>query len=178
VTLGTHLRWAKQGLVERIAHVARSLPGYHFVVSQGDLHAAAEDPVFRAANLSVYPYVSYDRHLDRFAAVVHHGGAGVAYSCLRAARPCLVWPCDYDQFDIAARLVARGAGLRIRRLGDAESCRQLARLLTDFDRGPLAALSAALARYDPHGACARVIDRLTESRRTSIPGRTAAPGAA
>jgi UDP:flavonoid glycosyltransferase YjiC (YdhE family) len=47
-------------------------------------------------------------------AVVHHGGAGVMWECLRAGVPQLVLPQDYDQFDHAARLEAAGVGVRLR----------------------------------------------------------------
>jgi UDP:flavonoid glycosyltransferase YjiC (YdhE family) len=164
VTLGTHLAWAKRGLVERVERLARAFPRHGFVISLGDIAAG---PVRAAGNVSVHPYVSYDRHLDRFAAVIHHGGAGITYSCIRAARPSLVWPCDYDQFDFAARIVHRGLGLRVREL----SAPALDRLLHDFDPGPLATMSAALGRYDPYAAVIRAI-------RQASPGTSAAPGAA
>jgi UDP:flavonoid glycosyltransferase YjiC (YdhE family) len=47
-------------------------------------------------------------------AVLHHGGAGVMWECLRAGVPALVLPHDYDQFDHAARLAAAGVALRLR----------------------------------------------------------------
>lgn len=159
VTLGTHLTWAKRDLVERVERLARSFPGYRFVISLGDPAAA---PVRAAGNVSVHPYVSYDRHLDRFAAVIHHGGAGITYSCIRAARPSLVWPRDYDQFDFAARIAHRGLGLRVREL----SAKPLDRLLHDFDPSPLAAMSAALGRYDPYAAVIQRIRRET----SGVPG--------
>lgn len=152
VTVGTHLAWAKQGLAARVERLARAFPRHHFVISLGDLAAASPEPVHLQGNCAVYPYVSYDRHLARFAAVVHHGGAGITYSTLRAARPSLVWPLDYDQFDFAARIAHRGLGIRIRDLGTPASARALDRLLHDFDEKPLEAMAAACARYDPYAA--------------------------
>jgi len=151
------------------------------VISLGELEAASPTPVRTAGNVSVYPYVSYDRqlgHVDRFAAVVHHGGAGITYSCIRAALPCLVWPRDYDQFDFAARIAHRGLGLTIRELGTPASARALDRLLHDFDPGPLAAMSAARARYDPYAACAAVIREAAGAGRPAPPETSGAPGAA
>ncbi|HVF59214.1 MAG TPA: glycosyltransferase [Thermoanaerobaculia bacterium] len=186
VTLGTHLAWAKRDLVERVERLARAFPRYGFVISLGDLESGCREsgaPVREAGNVSVYPYVGYDRHLGRFAAVLHHGGAGITYSCIRAARPCLVWPRDYDQFDFAARIVHRGLGLTIRELGAPASARALDRVLYEFDPGPLAAMSAALERYDPWAACAAVIRRLMEEGRPGAgrkepPETSGAPGAA
>jgi UDP:flavonoid glycosyltransferase YjiC (YdhE family) len=51
-------------------------------------------------------------------AVLHHGGAGVMWECLRAGVPALVLPKDYDQFDHAARLDAAGVALRLRHARD------------------------------------------------------------
>lgn len=185
VTLGTHLAWAKRDLAERVGRLARAFPRYGFVISLGDLASASRTPVRVAGdvgNVSVYPYVSYDRHLDRFAAVLHHGGAGITYSCIRAARPSLVWPRDYDQFDFAARIAHRGLGLTVRDPGAPAAARALDRLLHDFDPGPLAAMSAALERYDPWSACADVIHRLAADRpgggRPAPAGTSGVPGAA
>jgi UDP:flavonoid glycosyltransferase YjiC (YdhE family) len=174
VTLGTHLAWAKSGLDERIGRIARAFPRHRFVVSLGAPGEASPEPVRRGAGWAVYPYVPYDRYLDRFAAVIHHGGAGITYSCIRAARRSLVWPCDYDQFDFAARIAARQAGLAVRDLGAPASLQALDRLLHGFDDRPLAVLSAALSRYDPYAACAAVIDQLASRDRLG-PGAGAAP---
>lgn len=160
VTVGTLLPWAKRDLVDRVERLARAFPRYHFVISLGNLSEASPVPVRAAGNVSVYSYISYDRHLGRFAAVIHHGAAGIAYSCIRAARPCLVCPRDNDEFDFAARIVHRGLGLRVRELGTPASARGLDRLLHELDPGPLAAMSAALERYDPYAACASAIRRV------------------
>jgi UDP:flavonoid glycosyltransferase YjiC (YdhE family) len=178
VTLGTHLAWAKRDLAECVERLARAFPRYDFVISLGELASASRSPVRTAGNVSVYPYVSYDRHLDRFAAVLHHGGAGITYSCIRAARPSLVWPRDYDQFDFAARIAHRGLGLTVRDLGAPASTRALDRLLHDFDPEPLAAMSAALGRYDPWTACAGVIRRLAGGDRPAPAETSCVPGAA
>ena len=55
------------------------------------------------------------------SAVLHHGGAGVMWECLRAGVPALVLPQDYDQFDHAARLEAAGVALRLRHPREIES---------------------------------------------------------
>ncbi|MES1242786.1 MAG: glycosyltransferase [Acidobacteriota bacterium] len=178
VTLGTHLTWAKRDLVDRVGRLARSFPDHGFVISLGDLASASRTPAWTEGNVSVYPYVSYDRHLDRFAAVLHHGGAGITYSCIRAARPSLVWPRDYDQFDFAARIVHRGLGLTVRDPGAPAAAQALDRLLHGFDPAPLAAMSAALGRYDPGSACAEVIRRLAAGDRPAPAGTSGEPGAA
>jgi len=67
------------------------------------------------------------------------------FHCLRAGKPALVFPVDYDQFDHAARLVAAGVARRVRRL--VELPELIARTLDDPAMlEPVARLQAALAR--------------------------------
>lgn len=110
-TLGTHLGWAKQGLSEYLETVARALPSIHLHFSDGRLDAGAE-AAHRA--LRRHAWVDYPSWVPRMRAVLHHGGAGVMWECLRAGVPALVLPNDYDQFDHAARLQAAGVALRLR----------------------------------------------------------------
>lgn len=89
----------------------------------------------------------------------------VAAERVQAARPSLVWPCDYDQFDFAARIVDRGLGIRVRDLGSPASARALDRLRHDFDSRPLAAMAVAAARYDACAACDAVVRRLARPEK-------------
>jgi UDP:flavonoid glycosyltransferase YjiC (YdhE family) len=156
VTLGTHLPWAKERLVEHARTLADALPGHAVVVSLGDATRSSPDPLHVDGRVHVHAHVPYDEVLPGFAAVVHHGGAGITYSAIRAGVPAVVCPQDYDQFDFAARVVAAGAGVRVRRLrgrrlGDA------VRTVLDADRTRLDALAAAAAAYDPVGAVADAV---------------------
>lgn len=156
VTLGTHLPWAKEDLVEHARTLADALPGHAVVVSLGDATRSSPDPLHVDGRVHVHAHVPYDEVLPGFAAVVHHGGAGITYSAIRAGVPAVVCPQDYDQFDFAARVVAAGAGVRVRRLrgrrlGDA------VRTVLDADRTRLDALAAAAAAYDPVGAVADAV---------------------
>jgi UDP:flavonoid glycosyltransferase YjiC (YdhE family) len=90
LTLGTHLFWAKERL--RVPEA----PGVSIVV----------------AGSKEYPFVPYARDLGQFDAVIHHGGAGIAYAAILEGKPSLVWPQDYDHFDFAARVEWFGAGAR------------------------------------------------------------------
>jgi len=42
------------------------------------------------------------------------------YYCIANARPAIVWPVDYDQFDHATRLVRAGIALRLHHLRNLE----------------------------------------------------------
>jgi len=105
-TLGTHLKFAKEQMAQTIRELAVQFPDCEFHFSDGDLEPRA---VERAGNFTRLPFVDYQRHLNRYALVVHHGGAGIMYHTLAAGLPAIVCPVDYDQFDHAARL--QNAGL-------------------------------------------------------------------
>lgn len=110
-TLGTHLGWAKQGMAEQLEAAAQALPAIRLHFSDGRLDAGT-DAAHRA--LHRHAWVDYPSWVPRMRAVLHHGGAGVMWECLRAGVPALVLPNDYDQFDHAARLQAAGVALRLR----------------------------------------------------------------
>jgi len=110
VTLGTHLQWAKDAFAAQVQQMAAGMPHVQFHFSDGGTPRA----MAREGNFVRLPYVNYERHLHRYDVVVHHGGAGVMYRCIRERRPALVWPLDYDQFDHAARLEHAQAALWVR----------------------------------------------------------------
>ncbi len=161
VTLGTHLWWAKDELVRGVRALADRFGGHEFVVTLGKA-AAGSAPVPAGGRVLVYDYLPYDEVLGGFEAVIHHGGAGITYSTLRAGLPALVWPHDYDQPDFAARLVARGAALRIRDLTSAATAGALATALSGLPGvGPL---QAAVARSDPYAATEAAIAEVIARR--------------
>lgn len=64
------------------------------------------------------------------AALIHHGGIGTTAEALRAGVPQLVVPMAFDQFDNAARVRRRGAGLTLpaSRVSEKSLVNQLSRL--------------------------------------------------
>ena len=114
-TLGTHLGWAKQRMGEHLDTVALALPAIRLHFSDGRPDAGANAGAGAAHRaLQRHAWVDYPSWVPRMRAVLHHGGAGVMWECLRAGVPALVLPNDYDQFDHAARLQAAGVALRLR----------------------------------------------------------------
>ncbi|WP_418060416.1 nucleotide disphospho-sugar-binding domain-containing protein [Pimelobacter simplex] len=115
VTAGTHLPWHKESLLASAAEAAAALPDVDVHVSLGG------DPVpsvpsalgVGEGGVHVHRYVDYARDLPRFAAVVHHGGAGVLGHTLAAGLPAVVVPVDYDQFDHAVRLTEAGVAVAV-----------------------------------------------------------------
>lgn len=118
VTLGTHLRWAKDAFDARLRALAAAMPELEFHFTDGDVAAGHHE---RSGNYQRLAHVDYARWVGRYDLVVHHGGAGILYRCLADARPAIVCPQDYDQFDHAARLQHAGAALWLRDLDGLEA---------------------------------------------------------
>lgn len=109
-TLGTHLGWAKDALAARLEGIAARNRQWQLVFSDGDCATGGRPP---AGYLQRHAWIDYPSFIPQMQAVLHHGGAGVMWECLRAGIPALVLPTDYDQFDHAARLQAAGVALRL-----------------------------------------------------------------
>lgn len=162
VTVGTHLRWVKAELPRALRRLAVAFADHTFLVSLGRSPGSGQprpSPAGVAGNVVVVDHLPYDAVLPRVAAVIHHGGAGITYSAIRAGKPSVVWPHDYDQFDFAARVVAAGAGVRLRRLDSGAAVVALRRALR-LEPRVLRGLAAAAAGYDPYRAVEATLRRL------------------
>lgn len=167
VTLGTHLDWAKRGLVDQARALRRRVPEIDVVVALGDAARAGGDVREVEPGLCVAGYVDYDDVLPQCDAVVHHAGTGVLYSTIRAGVPALAVPHDFDQHDYATRIEVAGAGLQTRApLGSERAAARLREVLA-MDRSRLEGLQSALRRYDPVGATEETILKL--ARRAGRP---------
>ena len=76
---------------------------------------AAQDPAqFQIpANAHVEQFVPHGQILARASCVVCHGGQGITQRSLAAGVPVCVVPFSRDQFDVARRVEATGAGVRL-----------------------------------------------------------------
>jgi MGT family glycosyltransferase len=84
------------------------------------------------ANVQVVASAPHSEVLRHASAVVTHGGHGTVVKALAAGVPLLVMPMGRDQGDNAARVVAHGAGLRLRRSAkDRAIARAVGRLLDE-----------------------------------------------
>ncbi len=117
-TLGTHLGWAKEGLAADLAKIAQHRPQWRLHFSDGHYNANTNSAL---GALQRRAWVDYPTWIPAMSAMLHHGGAGVMWECLRAGVPALVLPRDYDQFDHAARLERAGVALRLRHPREIES---------------------------------------------------------
>lgn len=148
ITLGTHLPWAKANLAEDIKWLAARRSDVTFVGSLGQTGATNNLRQLNT-NAFLYDFVSYTDHLSSFDTVIHHGGAGITYAAIAAGKPAVVVPHDYDQFDYAARVVAKGAGLRIKNLRSTATLSALDQALAPENFPNLTTLADAANGYKP-----------------------------
>jgi UDP:flavonoid glycosyltransferase YjiC (YdhE family) len=84
------------------------------------------------ANAVLVPWMSYARSMPAADVVVTHGGHGTVVRTLAAGVPMAILHHGRDQADNAARVVGRGAGLKIRRTANPERiAATVQRLLAD-----------------------------------------------
>lgn len=148
VTLGTHLRVAKRTLVEQVRELSQRSPGVQFVVSLGDAGGRSALPSHAEPGLSVFPFIPYREAVIAFDAVIHHAGPGIIGAAVAAAKPSLMRPHVFDQFDFAARVEHHGLGLRVRDIASDEAAARLSRLLNE-PWPALQVFAAAASRYRP-----------------------------
>lgn len=115
--------------LRRIAAALGTLPVRGVITAGPSLDLSGFDAPPNVQVVASAPHRDVLRHA---AAVVTHGGHGTVVKSLAAGVPLLVLPMGRDQGDNAARVVAHGAGLRLRRsAGAAAIAGAVRRLLED-----------------------------------------------
>ena len=99
------------GLLDRVAEALGRLP-VRGLITTGP--AVDPDEVNAPANVTVVRSAPHAQVLEQAAAVVTHAGHGTVIKALAHGVPVVALPIGRDQPDVAARLVASGAGLRLR----------------------------------------------------------------
>ncbi len=156
VTLGTHLPHEKEVLLEQVKVTARQFPHLVFHFTYGDQSRSLPGQV---GNVEVYPYISYLHFLKNYTLVVHHGGAGITYACIKEGVPAVCYPVDYDQFDFAARIVHAGVGVHMKNKKDlSELIRKV--LVDETMTRKVKALQHSLKRYTPLEKIQQELERL------------------
>ncbi|WP_405349376.1 glycosyltransferase [Fusobacterium animalis] len=102
LTNGTHLKWAKKLIIDIAKELSQKYPQYLFVVSLGS-YLERKKEIIKKNNLYIYRYLDYDEILPKADYIIHHGGAGILYSCVKYNKPAVIIPHDYDQFDYGVR---------------------------------------------------------------------------
>ena len=105
-------------LLRRIAVALGELP-VRGVMTTGKGIDPASVPA--PANVQVVRFAPHVEVLREAAAVVTHCGHGTTIKALAAGVPLVCLPMGRDQFDIAARVVHRGAGVRLEASADPEA---------------------------------------------------------
>jgi MGT family glycosyltransferase len=128
--------------------------------------AVPRDALDPPPNVRVVERASHDAILARAAAIVTHCGHGTVMRALLAGVPLLCLPMGRDQDDNAARVTARGAGLRLESSADAgEIEKALARVLAEprFARAA-ARLGRAIAAETAPEQAADALEALASTR--------------
>lgn len=115
-----------------------------------------------AENARVVDVAPHDAVMRQATLVVTHCGHGTVMRALSHGRPILCVPMGRDQNDNAARVVARGAGLRLDRDADADTIRDALRALLDDPAFGVAArgLGAAIAAAEPATALVEELESI------------------
>jgi UDP:flavonoid glycosyltransferase YjiC (YdhE family) len=121
----------QQGVLKRIISALGSLD-VRGLVTLGPAMAGARFE--HSGNVVVVATAPHSQIFPHAAAVVTHAGHGTVMRALAHGLPLLCLPMGRDQDDNAARVVARGAGLRLRPSAKpARIARAIRRLLADPD---------------------------------------------
>ncbi|RRD39548.1 glycosyl transferase [Leptotrichia sp. OH3620_COT-345] len=111
VTNGTHVLWGKKGLVEIVKKLSNIYPDICFIVSLGDYGNKEKEIKKVYENMFIYHYIDYAVIFPKSDYIIHHGGTGVLYNCIKYNKPSVVIPHDYDQFDYAVRIILSDVGI-------------------------------------------------------------------
>jgi UDP:flavonoid glycosyltransferase YjiC (YdhE family) len=119
-------------------------------------------------NVAVRSWVPHECVMPKVSLVVTHGGHGTVMKTLTAGVPILCIPLTADQPDIAARLVARGVGVRIsKHAGPAAMRAAIMSVLQDQTIGTrVKALSERLRAENGVNVAANELERLGMATRT------------
>jgi MGT family glycosyltransferase len=138
------------GCLQRIVDALGTLP-VRGIVTTGP----AVDPsaVSAPSNVTVVAAAPHSEILREAAVVVTHGGHGTVVRTLAAGVPMAILHHGRDQADNAARVVGRGAGLKVRRTAKPERiAATVQRLLADPAYRAAAERLGASIRRDAHDA--------------------------
>jgi UDP:flavonoid glycosyltransferase YjiC (YdhE family) len=164
VLVGLSSDYQDQGdLLRRIAAALGSLPVRAVLTTGNGIDPAS---IEAPANVQVVKAAPHSAVLREAALAVTHGGHGVTIKSLAAGVPLVCLPMGRDQNDNAARIVARGLGLRLRPSARPSKIREAVRcvLTEDHFRDRVRELSVVI-RKDADAD--RAVHELENLRRMS-----------
>ena len=109
------VRTAFEGLAGEPFTVVATLPAAEAGSSGARSASMLEGTAAGQANARLEHFVSHGPVLERAAVAITHGGMGATQKALAHGVPVVVVPFGRDQHEVAARVVAAGAGVRLSR---------------------------------------------------------------
>lgn len=104
-TLGSSAVWVAGDFYKESIEAARRL-GQRALLLIGDARNSPAQPL--PEGVAAFEYAPYSEVLPHALAIVHQGGIGTTAQALRAGKPTLIVPFNYDQPDNAARVARLG----------------------------------------------------------------------
>ena len=159
VLVGLSSTYQDQGaMLQRIADALGRLP-VRGLITLGPSVRSARSP--RPANVSVVASAPHSEVLPRAALVITHAGHGTTIRALAQGVPLVCIPMGRDQLDVTARVVAAGAGLRVRRSSPKAIAAAVAKVLADpaYRRGA-ERMAQAIARETAEDRAAAELEGL------------------
>jgi UDP:flavonoid glycosyltransferase YjiC (YdhE family) len=157
---------AQEDIIRRLLQAVGDLPA-HVVVTLG--YAMSPDRFQAPANTQLVPFVPHQQILPHTTLAITHGGHGTVLGALSYGVPLICMPMGRDQGDVAARVVWRGAGIRISPKATPRAFRSaITRVLNDSHyRDAARTIASNIARSDePARAVLELEALILECRRS------------
>lgn len=162
VTTGTMSKAVAQKMYSLICKVAHHFPEYYFIFTDGDAgneHNTVKENVQRIA------FIPYDTYVHHFDIVIHHGGAGILHTCMKYAKPVIVMPNMYDQFDYASRLAFHGLAIHVKSKSVSKVVNALRTIDNTIQEEKLTQFQSILQSYEIEKIVHHEIQRVWEMSR-------------
>jgi MGT family glycosyltransferase len=150
------------GVLRRIAEALGALP-VRGVITTGPLIDPAD--VAAPPNVQVLRAAPHREVLEHAAVAITHCGHGTTMKALAHGVPLVCVPMGRDQLDVAARVVARGAGVRVRaKASPAKLAAAVRRVLDDPTyREGAQRLQRAIAEETEHDRAVEALEALARA---------------
>lgn len=164
LTIGTHLLWGKERIVELAEYLGSFYKNIDFIVSLGN-DKEKQIKKTKQENVFVYNYLDYEYIIPKVDFVIHHGGAGILYSCIKFAKPAIILPHDYDQFDYAVRAELSDVAISLKSKNKEKIKAAFEKLLKKENWHNLTTLSNKMKNYKTDEILKSEIERLYNLKR-------------
>jgi MGT family glycosyltransferase len=156
----------QEAVLRRAAEALGTLPVRGLVTT-----GPAMEPFPAPHNVSVVQAAPHAAALPDTDVVVTHGGHGTVMKALAAGVPLVVLPMGRDQLEIAARVVAAGAGVRLKPSASPAKIAAAVRTLLDDEQYRRSArrLAAAIAEQTATDRALAELEDLACARHGAVP---------